>query len=68
MNKIEISIIVFFIAFVILLFPTQTHAVLFWLFKSLYETITYLIPIALALLVIWGIYYYDNKKDNDEKR
>ena len=68
MNKFEISIIVIFIAFVILLFPTQTHAVLFWLFKSLYEAITYLIPIVLALLVIWGIYYYDNKKDNDEKR
>lgn len=68
MNKVEISIIVFFIAFEILLFPTQTHAVLFWLFKSLYEAITYLIPIVLALLVIWGIYYYDNKKDNDEKR
>lgn len=68
MNKIEISIIVIFIAFVILLFPTQTHAVLFWLFKALYEAITYLIPVALALLVIWGIYFFDNKKDNDEKR
>lgn len=68
MNKFEISIIVIFIAFVILLFPTQTHAVLFWLFKSLYEAITYLIPIVLALLVIWGIYYYDNNEDNDERR
>ena len=68
MNKFEISIIVIFIAFVILLFPTQTHAVLFWLFKLLYEAITYLIPIVLALLVIWGIYYYDNNEDNDERR